>query len=291
MKGDARPYTTVKLKPDAVARAITEWRDEMAGWETVHYDGLEDGFYDQDGVDELTLPLKHRMIWDPVRPCPEMDSKRTAAGHSEIYRGQCSAVGFLPYAKFRWWVYTMEPIAVAAGARTRASIAAMIVAHGIGGDASKAGDCGMRVGLSPATTEDPESPTIVWSEWWGVRDTLENERVWHLLETPELIPQVGQMRLWVQCNADVAADISAGHWDEEIVEQYIEESPPPPPPGPDGELHVLRVRVDVDGETWIDSSEQFEAKSSGVTLRCMGGSLLGNVWERVYALAQRIGRK
>ena len=291
MKGEARPYTTVKLKPDAVARAITEWRNTMAGWETVHYDGLEDGFYDQDGVDELTLPLKHRMIWDPVRPCPEMDSKRISAGHSEVYRGQCSAVGFLPYAKFRWWVYTTEPIAVAAGARTRASIAAMIVAHGIGGDASKAGDCGMRVGLSPATTTDPESPTIVWSDWWGVRDTLENERAWHLLETPELIPQVGQVRLWVQCNADVAADISAGHWDEEIVEQYIEESPPPPPPGPDGELHVLRVRVDVDGETWIDSSEQFEAKSSGVTLRCMGGSLLGNVWERVYALAQRIGRK
>jgi len=268
------------------------WRDEMAEWKRVYYNGLEDGFYDQDAVSELTIPLKHRVIWDPERPRPEMDSKRTSAGHSEVYAGQYSAVGFLPYATFQWWVYTTGGIPIERGRRTRATIVSMIVAHGIGGDASRPGDCGMRVGISDATIIDPESSEITWSDEWNVvRDTLDNERRWVELVTDEIVPQFDQARLWVQCNADVAADISAGHWDEEIVEQLVEDSPPPPPPPPpDGEVHVLRVRVDVDGETWIDSSEQFEAKSSGVTLRCVGGSLLGNVWEGIYALAQRIRR-
>ena len=267
------------------------WRETMnEGWERVYYDGLEQGFYDQDGVDELTLPVKHRVKWDPARPCPEMDSKRASAGHSEIYEGQYSAVGFLPYAKFRWWVYTTQPIAVDRGKRTRASVQVMVVSHGMEGDPSKAGDCGMRSGLSPATTEDPESPTIVWSSWHGVRDTLANERIWVKVQTAELIPQVDAVRLWIQCNADLAADISAGHWDEEIVEQYGEASPPPPPPPPPGEYHTMRVVVEIDGETWIDTSEQFTAQASGVTLaRVAGGSLMANVWRRVSALAQRIG--
>lgn len=78
----------------------------------------------------------------------------------------------------------------------------------------------MRVGISPADVYDPLSDNIIWSDWWVVRDTLANERVWHEAFTPEFIPQVGGARLWIQCNADVAVAISAGHWDDERIEQW-----------------------------------------------------------------------
>jgi hypothetical protein len=194
-------------------------------WTVAHFDGLEQPFVDQNGEGELTVPAGHRVLWNESLPRPEMDQKRTP--QSEVYPdgGKQSGVGFLPYAKFQWWCYTQDPVVVGAGLRTRASAAVMIVSHGIGGDNAKAGACGMRVGVSAATEYDPLGD-ILWSDWWVVRDNLTNERVWHKLETPEYVPQVGQVRLWVQCNADVAAAISAGHWDAEMIEQWTDEPGP-----------------------------------------------------------------
>jgi hypothetical protein len=189
-------------------------------WKVVHFDGLEEPFYDQDGAGELTIPANHRVIWDQTRARPEMDAKIVPQREVFPDGGRQSACGFLPYKTFKWWCYTEQPITVAAGTRTIAGAAVMIVAHGIGGDNGRAGACGMRVGISPATTYDPMSADILWSGWWVVRDNLDNERVWHELETPEYVPQVGEVRLWIQCNADVAAAISAGHWDNEIIEQW-----------------------------------------------------------------------
>jgi hypothetical protein len=260
----------------------------MAQWKRVHFDGLEEEFVDQDGINELTVPAGHRVLWDNSLPRPEMDSKRASAGHTEIYEGEQAAVGFLPYARFKWWCYTVAPIAVDRSTPTRAAAQVMVISHGIQGDPMKAGDCGMRVGLSPHGIEDPFSAAIKWSEWYGVRETLANERHWAKLQTPELIPQVEAVRLWVQCNADLAADISAGHWDQEIVEQYDEEiTPPPPPPGT--EVHTVRVMVEVDGQRWIDETEQFSAQATGVTLSRVGQTLLQRVAATVMAPFRRNG--
>lgn len=198
----------------------------MLFWQTIYFDGLEVPFQDQDGIGELTLPAGHRVIWDQTLPRPELDAK--IKPQPEVYAGQQSAVGFLPFKRFKWWTYTVEPISVGAGLRTRAKAMVMIVCHGVSGDHNKAGACGMRVGISTATVYDPLSPDILWSDWWVVRDTLVNERVWAEALTPEYIPNIGEVRFWVQCNADVAADISAGHWDNEAIEQYTDD----PTPGP-----------------------------------------------------------
>jgi hypothetical protein len=121
---------------------------------------------------------------------------------------------------------------------------------------------------------------------------LANERNWAKLQTPELMPQVDAMRFWVQCNADLAADISAGHWDQEIVEQYDEEVTPPAPtptPVPGTEVHAVRVMVEVDGQRWIDQTEQFSAQATGVTLSRVGQSLLQRVAVTVMAPFRRNG--
>ena len=176
------------------------------------------------------------LFWNPTKPRPEMDFKYDP--QPEVYPADPprSGVGFLPYAEFDWWMRTTNPITIKAGVRTRLSIPLMIVAHGMGGDPSKLGDCGMRFGFSGPDDTEITSPNIVWSEWRTVRDPNQpganaDEYVWYPDETPEIIPQIGQAHLWIRCVANVAADISAGHFDLIQVLHYEDSTPPPVPPG------------------------------------------------------------
>jgi hypothetical protein len=193
------------------------WGDgEDSMWHEIHRDGLDE-FYDQDGIGELTIPVGHRVKW--VGDRPEMDAKSAALGHSEVLTPPYSAVGFLPYKKFRWWCYTVDPIPITRGLPTRGTSALMIDTHGVEGDSGRLGDCAMRVGVAPylGVDPDPADGRIVWSEWWTVRDTDEyrdNQRVWGERTAPrpgeEFQPNADYVQLFIQCNADVAADISAG---------------------------------------------------------------------------------
>ena len=214
----------------------------MANWVEVFKDDLEDGdFYDQ-GSPEVTLPRGYHVVWEGVRP--EMDIKDAVLGQPEVYKGRYSGVGFHVHTAFKWWIIS-EPIHVTPGRNARAKAALMIVSHGIGGDNSKAGACGLRVGLMNAgditidaddlqaspMAADEESARVVsrirnadiaWSKWWVVRDSLAHERVWEIRQTEEMRPQDALVRLIIQCNADVGAAISAGHYDDLIVEQDLE---------------------------------------------------------------------
>jgi hypothetical protein len=190
-------------------------------WKVVFFDGLEEPFKTQADMPKV-VPQQHTVIYDHSQARPEMDAKISPQPEVFPDGGRQSAVGFLPYKTFKWWSYT-DPITVSAGLRTRAKAALMIVCNGIDGDHSRPGACGMTVGIAPADVLDPLSGAIVWSDWWVVRDTLDNERVWHLADTPEWVPEVGQVRLWIRCHADVAAAISAGHWDAECIEQYVDD--------------------------------------------------------------------
>jgi len=72
---------------------------------------------------------------------------------------------------------------------------------------------------------------ISWSKFWVVRGNLDNERKWKITQTDDpprerlakklFFPKGDHVRLLLQCNADVAANISAGHYDDLIVEQDI----------------------------------------------------------------------
>lgn len=187
-------------------------------WETVFFDGLEEPFQTQDDIPKV-VPRDHAVQYDHTRRRPEMDAK--IHPQREVFEGRQSAVGFLPFSTFRWWCHTSTPIALTPGLRTRGRATLMIVSHGIDGDDSRPGACGMRVGVSSADEFDPFSDGIVWSDWWVVRDNLDNERVWHDAETRVYTPQSDEGRLWIQCNSDEAVAISAGHWDNERVEQFV----------------------------------------------------------------------
>ena len=73
---------------------------------------------------------------------------------------------------------------------------------------------------------------ISWSKFWVVRGSLENEDTWKVARTDDppierlakkfFIPKGDKVRLLLQCNADVAANISAGHYDDLIVEQDVD---------------------------------------------------------------------
>jgi hypothetical protein len=224
----------------------TEGEELMAQWKTVHFDGL-DAFYDPDPAEtEVTIPVKHHLLWDTeYGPRPEMDKKDATIGQPEVFSPPYSAVGFHRSTKFRWWCYT-DQIAIQEGARTRFSAQVMVVAHGTTEDPNVPGSCGMRIGIGGPNETDPSSPNIIWSDWWIVRGSLENERVWHKLTTGKVIPAVGACRLFIQCNNDEATTIAAGHWDDETVEQYLEDgtTPPPQPPLSGGDEHTISVYLD-----------------------------------------------
>lgn len=186
---------------------------------------------------------------------PEMDIKDAALGQPEVYEQDPprSGVGFLVYKKFNWWMRTETPVQISAGVPTKLRVALMIVAHGEGDDHDKIGDCGMRIGISDPDVRGIENPDIMWMqdpEWRTVRKPGEpganaEEYEWYVEETDEYIPQVGRCHVWIQCVANVAANISAGHFDLIQVLQKTDEPPPPPPPPPSGEYRV--VVFDPDG--------------------------------------------
>lgn len=237
-------------------------------WHEVHRDGLDE-FYDQGGIGELTIPVDHQVTWDRALSRPEMDKKDATIGQPEVYSPPYSGVGFLPFKIFKWWCYT-DSIPVTPGRRTRGKAISMIVAHGVGGDPTVPGACGMRAGVSEGMISDPLSGGIIWSDWWVVRDSLANERVWQELITPEFLPVSASVRLWIQCNADVAASISAGHWDDEIVEQWVEGTPPIPPLPPSSS-GPFSVQTYIDGQLVAEGEFNVQVESLRIVPAGTGG--------------------
>jgi len=217
----------------------TEGEPPVSEWNTVYVNHCDD--YAMWGEPPQVKVLAGYTIgWAAGTPRPEMDYKESP--QQEVYPADPprSGVGFLPFAAFDWWMRTEQPITVSAGVATKLTVPVMIVAHGIGGDNSKLGDCGMQVGIGPASATSLNSPDIVWSEWKTVRDPSQpganmTEYVWAVAETPEIVPSVGQVHIWIRCVANVAADISAGHFDLIQVQQRTDVQPPPV----DGDYRVV----------------------------------------------------
>jgi hypothetical protein len=262
----------------------------MANWREVHKQDLESGDVYFQEAGEVTLPRGYRVVWITFAETPkdqehkfrrpEMKIKDTNEDEPKVYSGLFSGVGQHVFSRFRWWMVS-SPIDVTPGLVTRAKATVMILSHGIEGDDSRPGACGMRVGIVDADaitlldddlslgraeaeelalTPPPNwdklkaqdktlsrwdirsrqvTPQIVgaeddiaWSLWWVVRDSLENEGKWVTLQSdkpppedgpqPPFRPKSSQVRLILQCNADYAAALSAGHYDDLIVEQQID---------------------------------------------------------------------
>lgn len=215
------------------------WKDEeeppMVDWTPTYTNHCDD--YQEQGSSEVKVLEGWIVDWNRAMPRPEMAFKYEPQPEVYSLDPPRSGVGFHVNTTFDWWMRTEQPLHIAAGVRTKLSVALMVVAHGIEGDLDKLGDCGMIIGFGDPDVTDVNSPDILWSEWHTVRDgpggDLE-EYAWITAETPEVIPSVGLCTLWIRCVANVAADISAGHYDLIQVLQITDGAVEPPIEPPTG---------------------------------------------------------
>jgi hypothetical protein len=217
----------------------------MPEWREQYVNRCERGFHDQ-GAPEVTVPDGTVVHWvQGSAPGefnrPEMDAKDREAGHTEVYEGRYSANGFYISSTGRYFLVT-TPIFVQNGRPCRGSVMYMHTFTGGQGGAR----CGLVDGDGPfsdggpfAPADDPgDDPRIAWGAW---RSTPElPNREWVRLETPEVVPTAGHVRLVCQFNNDYAVEHAGGHWDVLTVEQYTEGGEPP---GPGEGEWVVDLRV------------------------------------------------
>jgi len=222
IQGKSSVYQDLAL---AVAKAYTNGLEEKPpveeNWSIVYENHCND-YYDQDGEPEVTVPVGYHVEWVGVRP--EMDRKYTPQPEVFPEDPPYSGVGFHVYNTFDWTLISSQPVSVAAGKRTKLEVALMVIAHGFDDDPDKLGDCGMQIGVG-----EPGGVQY-WSEWQAVRDGPGgnlNQGEWVVVETPEFVPTVGQVEVYIRCVANVPAAISAGHYDRIRIWQEDGGSPPP----------------------------------------------------------------
>ena len=235
--------------------------EDMAGWAEAYANYCEDGFHAQ-GTDHLMvadgLAIHYLHQGEGNYPRPELKPKDRNAGQSEVWEGRYSQSGFYISAVGRFGLVS-DPVPVQAGLRTRASAMYMHVYAAQFGLGCK---CGIIDGDGPFTGgpvwpvggEDPfNSEAIVWGGWrWARQDDVNlPQREWAKLQTPEIHPSGGWVRMVVQFNVDVAGAGSHGHWDAFLVEQYVEGAPEPPPNGLTEEDVRRIVREELSLARWV----------------------------------------
>jgi len=210
-------------------------------WKEIHKNSCELGFYDQDGVGELTVPVGTHVHWiqgsaqgDFNRV--EADAKNKSIGHPEVYEGVYSAA-LMWRSSTGSAALVSDPIYIEAGKSVRGSC---IYQHIIDG-----GNGGARMGIVVSGPTDPfgqgkyswlkteaspfNADCIAWGGWQSTYGKLAN-RVWVKLTTPEVVPSGAYIRFICQFNSDDRANSSAGIFDVMTVEQYTDSPAPPVTP-------------------------------------------------------------
>lgn len=212
-------------------------------WAVIHRNSCENGFYQQGGVPQLTVPVGTTIHWiqraegDPVdifrRPEAAL---KDAEKHPEVYEGRYSCGAFYISSIGRYG-FVLDRVYVQNGRAVRGSAMYMHVHHSKSEVGSR---CGMIDGDGPFGDGGPEWPSsgvdpfqdnrIVWGGWASTYGGVP-DREWVKLETPQVVPSEGYVRMVVQFNCDFA-DFGAGHYDVFLVEQLTDGSGPVEPPTP-----------------------------------------------------------
>lgn len=237
------------------------WRTkepDMSEWETIYQTSMDEGFYDYEGVAELTVPNGAVPIWEhdgsPAAhlPRPEYDKRSEPHVHTPP-----NAAGMFSMSSTMEAAIMFEVAGIAPGTEVRASVYAMAR------DAAGSG-LGMRIGIA---TEDPDEGAIevetpdgkftgalddlaVWGEW----QSNTSDGIWERLWAPVVVATGS--RVWVLLNGrkDWAAPAHT-HWDDLIVEARGGSLPP------GNGQHT--VRVDVFFDDHLVSSSEAQVSCSG----------------------------
>lgn len=199
-------------------------------WTLIYKNAGERGHHDQ-GAPEVTLFDGTCLFWleDPdlegVLDRPEMDVK-DAQHHSEVYEGRYSGSGMFQDTTGRLFLAT-DRIYVQNGRLVRGSVAYMQELRGTqgGGRLGIVDGDGPFVGAfeRPPSDEDAFAAGATWGEWYNWQKP---EKTWTTLETPQIVPTRGWVRLVLRFNLDYAA-WGGFHYDVLTVEQRTGEEPPP----------------------------------------------------------------
>lgn len=239
--GKSAVYDDIRVACDLGVQWKRQEEEPMPVWKKVHQNNCELGFYDQEGVGELTVPVGTKVHW--LQGSVQGNFNRVEADaktrpQPEVYEGIRSAA-LMWRSSTGSAALVSDKIYVEAGKPVRGS---SMYQHVIDG-----GNGGARMGIVVGSASDPfsagryswpktgpspfESTAIAWGGWQSTYAKLAN-RVWARLETPEIVPSGDYIRFICQFNTDDRANSSAGIFDVMTIEQYTDSAAPQPEPEP-----------------------------------------------------------
>ena len=193
--------------------------------DTFHTTSFEGGFYDYQGISELTCPngWVPRWVQGTVpghNHRPEYDAKDKDRGQPEVRSGRFAANFFTVHATHDaclWAKFT-----VGAGRGVRASVWCMSVTRDKDGSD---GGHGMQIGIDPTGGTDHTAESVLYGDWWSsyMRDVQDwgdrawQERVWHQV-TVDAVSQGDEITVFLHAKCDFPVDINASHWDDLVLE-------------------------------------------------------------------------
>lgn len=200
---------------------------EEGDMETIIFDGFEDGFYDYQGIGELTVPKEWTPKWRPDWARPEFDAKDKNKGQPEVRTGRYAATIFLPWKRFDGFL--VRKFNTGSNRRVRASVWAMSVSRNNTGGY---GGHGSQIGIDPTGGDDPAAMGVWWSGW-----TERKNDIWQYIETPLVTSESQYITVFIRSLVDWDSNFSGGHYDDFTLlgEQYT------PPPGSDWTEEQIRA--------------------------------------------------
>jgi hypothetical protein len=185
--------------------------------QTVFSSSFSEGFYDYNGIGELTCPYGWTPSWvqgpgGGKLHRPEYDSKDRARSQPEVRTGRYAANFFTVYATHDGCLY--RKFRVGAGKLVRAKIWCMGVSHSKSG---RDGGHGMRIGIDPEGGDNHLGMGVVYGDYWSSYMEEYEERKWKLIEV-ETVSVTDEITVFLHAKCDYAADINASHWDDFVLE-------------------------------------------------------------------------
>ena len=185
--------------------------------ETVYQTSFEEGFYDYQGIGELTCPNGWTPKWvqgpgGGVLHRPEYDAKDDDKNQPEVRTGRFAANFFTVFATHDGCLY--RKFKVEPGKLVRASVWCMNVTNSRTG---QDGGHGMRVGIDPTGSQDHTGVSVVYGDWWSSYMEDWQEREWRQV-TVETIAQSDEITVFLHAKCDFPAAINASHWDDFMLE-------------------------------------------------------------------------
>jgi hypothetical protein len=267
----------------AVAKGYT-WTEkedppvEEKQWIEIIHDTMDE-YHDQDGEPELTIPvgndgepysLEYRDDGLPYKR-PECDKRECPeTGAHECNRGvdpeghPNSAAVFMPHAAIQGALRRTVPVAV--GTKCRARVRCWIQSKE--NDSDKDGAMGGVIGVDPTGGDNYLAGSVVYGDWFDVRDKLENQKVWTEINVPEAVAQTNRVSVFLRFAAEYPVDMNAIHWDNMHFEIYTDEEPPDPeppiPPTPGNHTITTITVTQLDGVEIARSASEAQITCGGL---------------------------